>query len=142
MNPREDFLLTHLLGERATFDWLTVFSLFLVGLFFLLPQIQGHTLSGRGRACFLGTLWILIVKLFLSLIRTLLMNLDTFNHIVRPGGGTSGPGLGAVVGLFFPVVEGMLFILAAVLFVVGLPGMIQRPRTWEPGLPPREQDRP
>jgi hypothetical protein len=123
----------------GAFDWLTVLTLFLVGLFFLLPQIQGHTLSGRARACFLGALWILVVKLFLHLIKTLLMNLDIFNRIVGPQGGGSRPGLGAIVWLFFPVIEGMLFILAAVLFVAGLPGMIQRREPWEPGAPPREE---
>jgi len=145
MNPmdidmREDFILRSLLTGGTTFDWLTVLSIFLVGLFFLLPQIQNHTLSGRARACFLGALWILVVKLFLNLVRTLLINLDLFNNIVSQRG-PSGPGLGAVVWLFFPVLEGMLFILAAVLFVAGLPGMIQRRDTWEPGMPPREDDR-
>jgi hypothetical protein len=140
INMREDLLFRHLLGGGTTFDWLTVLSLFLVGLFFLLPQIQNHTLSGRARACFLGALWILVVKLFLNLVKTLLINLDLFNNIVGQRGGSSGPGLGAVVMLFFPVLEGMLFILAAVLFVAGLPGMIQRRDVWEPGMPPRERE--
>src|SRR5205085_1978072 len=83
---REDIFLRTLLGGGTTFDWLTVLSLFLVGLFFLLPQIQNHTLSGRARACFLGALWILVVKLFLNLIKTLLINLDLFNNIVRQRG--------------------------------------------------------
>jgi hypothetical protein len=142
---RDEFLQWTMLSGRfqagGTFDWLTVLSLFLVGLFFLLPQIQGQTLSGRARACFLGALWILVVKLFLHLIQTLLLNLDIFNRIVGPHPpGGSGSGMAAVVLLFFPVLEGMLFILAAVLFVAGLPGMIQRRETWEPGAPPPRDD--
>ncbi len=139
---RDQLFLRSLLGSGTTFDWLTVLSLFLVGLFFLLPQIQGHTLSSRARACFLGALWILVVKLFLNLIKTLLVNLDLFNSIVSAHQGPSGPGLGAIVWLFFPVIEGMLFILAAVLFVAGLPGMIQQRAPWEPEEPPREEERP
>jgi hypothetical protein len=142
IDMREDFFLRSFLMGGTSFDWLTVLSLFLVGLFFLLPQIQNHTLSSRARSCFLGALWILVVKLFLNLVKTLLINLEMFNSIVGQRPGPSGPGLGAVVWLFFPVIEGMLFILAAVLFVAGLPGMIQRRDVWEPGMPPREEDRP
>ena len=46
--------------------------LFLVALFMVGPQLLGHPLSGRARACFVGTTWILVVKLFLHLIQTLL----------------------------------------------------------------------
>ena len=139
-NSREQLLLRSLMGGGTTFDWLTVLSLFLVGLFFLLPQIQGHTLSSRARACFMGALWILVVKLFLSLVKTLLVNLEVFNSIVSAQRGPSGPGLGVIVWLFLPVIEGMLFILAAVLFVAGLPGMVQQRAPWEPPL--ADEDRP
>jgi hypothetical protein len=125
--------------EGSRFDWLTVLALFLVGLFLLLPQMQGQSLSGRARACFMATLWILVVKLFFNLVRILLLNLDVFNQLVAARGRGSGPSLTAVVGLFFPILEGMLFVLAAVLFVAGVPGMVVRREPWEAA--PREEPR-
>ncbi len=138
-NMREDWLLRNLLSGGQSFDWLTVLSLFIVGLFMVLPQLQGQQLSGRARACFLGTTWVLVVKLFVHLIQMLLLNLDMFNNIVGPRGGGGGMGLSAVVALFFPVIQGMLFVLAAVLFVAALPNMIQRKDGWEPEAPRREE---
>ncbi|MCC6421318.1 MAG: hypothetical protein IT429_24025 [Gemmataceae bacterium] len=125
------------------FDWLTVLCLFLVALFMVGPQLLGHPLSGRARACFVGTTWILVVKLFLHLIQTLLIGLDMFNNMVGSRGGGGGPGqfgLTAVVMLFFPVIEGMLFVLAAVLFVAGLPGMVRQKDQWQPETPRREEE--
>ncbi|MCI0456359.1 MAG: hypothetical protein L0Z62_05205 [Gemmataceae bacterium] len=128
----------------SAFDWLTVLTLFLVALFLVLPQLTGQSLSGRARACFIGTTWILVVKLFLHLIQTLLLNLDMFNNVVSMRGGGPGPGsmgLSAVVLLFFPIVEGMLFVLAAVLFVAGLPGMVERKdERWQPDSARREEE--
>ncbi len=143
---REDFLSALFFRNAffgSAFDWLTVLTLFLVALFLVLPQLTGQTLSGRARACFIGTTWILVVKLFLHLIQTLLLNLDMFNNVIsmRGGPGAGSMGLTAVVMLFFPVVEGMLFVLAAVLFVAGLPGMVERKdERWQPDSARREEE--
>jgi hypothetical protein len=135
---RDQMYAQMLLDERR-FDWLTVLALFLVGLFFLLPQLRGQSLSGRGRGCFTAALWILVVKLFFALVRIILLNLDLFNQVVGPRRTGSGPSLTAIVGLFFPILEGMLFLLAVVMFVAGVPGMILRREPWE--APPREEPR-
>ena len=82
-NMREDWLMRNLLFGGQTFDWLTVLSLFIVGGFMVLPALQGQQLSGRARACFLGTTWVLVVKLFVHLVQILLLNLDMFNNTVN-----------------------------------------------------------
>jgi hypothetical protein len=133
----EELYARMVLLEQRRFDWLSVLTLFLVGLFFLLPQLRGQSLGGRARACFTAALWILVVKLFFNLVRILLLSLDDFNQLVGSRVRGSGPGLAAIVGLFFPILEGMLFLLAAVLFVAGVPGMLLRREPWEP--PPREE---
>jgi hypothetical protein len=135
---REDmFFFQQMFMGTQGFDWVTVVTLFLVGLFLVLPQLMGHTLSGRARGCFLGATWVLVVKMFVHLIRMLLMNLAMFNSVVGRGGGggPGGPGestMAMVTLLFFPIMEGMLFVLGVVLFVAGLPGMIQREERWGP----------
>ena len=138
---RDEFFYSFLTRGSA-FDWLTVLSLFLVALFLVLPQIAGRTVSGKSRACFLGATWVMVVKLFLQIVRTLLIHLELFGNVIGGGGGRGSPGMGAVMMLFFPVVEGMLFILALVLFVAGLPGMVKpKDDRWEPELPRREEER-
>src|SRR5947208_1261241 len=106
MDMREDFFLRQMLYGYQAFDWLTVLALFLVGLFYLLPHLTGHTLNPRSRGCFLGATWVLVFKLFIHLIQMLLLNLSMFNSVVgmRPGGGGGGE-MAMVVMLFFPIIE-------------------------------------
>ncbi|SRR6266545_3349950 len=140
MDMRDNlFLQQYLFGYQA-FDWLTVLALFLVGLFYLLPHLTGQTLNPRSRGCFIGATWVLVFKLFIHLVQILLIHLSMFNSVVGmgPRGGGSAD-MAMVVMLFFPIIEGMFFVLAVVLFVAGLPSMIQREQRWEPE-PPRSED--
>ncbi len=128
----EDLLFDRLVRTGQAFAWVTVLALFLVGAFSQLPQLTGHTLRDRARRCFQGARWLLVLTLFVHLVRLLLVNLEEFNQMV--GGARGGDGssvwLMAAAFLFLPTIEGMLFLLAVVLFVAGLPGMV------EPGSPP------
>jgi hypothetical protein len=45
------------------------------------------------------------------------------------------------VGCFFPVIEGLIFVLALLLVAVGLPGFVQFKPTWQPEPPRRSEDR-
>jgi hypothetical protein len=137
---REELFFQNLFLNGQSFDVVAVLALFLIGFFYHLPHLAGREAAARSRGCLLAATWVLVLKLFVRLIEVLLLNLDLFNEEARLAGGP-GQGMGAFVALAFPVIEGMLFLLAAVLFVAGLPGLVGPAGPHEPRpLPPEQRE--
>jgi hypothetical protein len=121
----------YLLGGGDS-GWLTTLALFLVAGFLVVPQLCGHVLTARARFCLLGALWLLVIKLLLRLMQVVLLSVELFN--VRTGSapmGRMGDGFaGMIVQMFFPILEGGTFLVAMVLFAMGLTNLLRRKERW------------
>lgn len=117
------------------FDWLSVGTLFLIGAFYGVPLLRNSELTPRSRACFITAIWLIVLKLLVHLVYMIIFSVWRFNQmdVVRgPGVRPGSPDFIRIVDLIFPIVEGIIYFLAMVVFAIGVPGMIEPKEQWEP----------
>ena len=109
-------------------DWMTLAVLLGVALLYFLAPAMGYRASNRG--LLLASLWVLLGKMGVALLRVCILALEILDR-PRLTGSNSRPATETVFTLM-SVIETGLFVLGAVLFVIGL-GLLRRetelPRT-------------
>jgi len=130
----ELYLRTLLLGGRE-FEWLAVIALFVVGGFYFLVPAVGY--SSRGRGLLIAAMSLLLLKLFFAFVRLGFWQYEMYDRYANQasgagriggggGGGGTGPGAAnavsanVVIQIFLPVLEAGIFLLAMLLFCIGL----------------------
>lgn len=105
-------------GIFGGIDWLSLLALFAVGLVYFLAPVLGYRTSRRGQL--IASLWLLIAKMGLSVLRASLISVQMLDRSLM-----SGPSKNTLEALFFLAYsfETGLFVLAMVLFVLGLTSM-------------------
>lgn len=99
-------------------DWVTLLALFAVGLVYFLAPVLGYRTSRRGQL--IASLWLLIAKMGLSMLRACVLAVEILDRSL-----TSGPFKSTLEAIFLLAyaLETGLFVLAMVLFVIGLTSM-------------------
>jgi hypothetical protein len=123
-------------GGLTSFDWTTVIALLGFSIIYFIAPSLGYKSSGRG--LILASLWVLLAKFSLSLLK---LTIVFFALIEKQAGGPGGSGGSAKskfldepwMMMFFFLMESGLFVLALVLFVCGL-GLLRRPQDQSPSL--------
>jgi hypothetical protein len=113
-------------GGLTAFDWTTMIALFVVALVYFVAPAIGYSSSGRG--VIFASLWLLLAKFGLSLLKFALIFFEIIeNKTSGSGSGSSSKFASepALLMLFF-LMESGLFVMAMVLFVCGL-GVLRRP---------------
>jgi hypothetical protein len=110
-------------GGLTAFDWTTMIALFIISVIYFVAPAIGYPSSGRG--LIFASMWLLLAKLGLSLLKFALIFFEIVEN--KTSGGTSKSKFAdepALLMLFF-LMESGLFVMAMVLFVCGL-GALRR----------------
>ena len=102
-------------GLLGGIDWLTLLALLVVGVLYFLAGVFGY----RQRGLVLASLWVLILKLGLALLRVCILALEILDRPKVAGSGGSSTTAEMLIVLL-NVFETGLFFLGLVLFVIGL----------------------
>lgn len=101
-------------GLLGGIDWLSLLALLVVGVLYFLAPVFGY----RQRGLLLASLWVLIGKMGLALLRVCILALEILDRPKMTGGGSSTTPEMLIV--LVNVFETGLFFLGIVLFVIGL----------------------
>jgi hypothetical protein len=125
--------------SNREFEWLAVVALFVIGGVYLLVPALGYSVRGRG--LFIAAMGLLLLKIFFAFIRLGFWQYDHFDKIVNTpsttppwggggGGSTTKNNVSAniVVQIFMPVIEAGIFLLAMLLFCIGLMTLSRAPK--------------
>ena len=105
-------------GLLGGVDWLTVLALLMVGLLYFLAPVFGYRTNNRG--LLLASLWVLIGKMGLALLRVCIVAMEILDRAKVPSSGGGNSTMMETLLVLVSVFETGLFILGIVLFVIGL----------------------
>jgi hypothetical protein len=103
-------------GLFGAVDWLTLLALLAVSVLYFLAPVLGYRASGRG--LLLSSLWLLIGKMGLGVLRVGIIAVQILDS-TKMGGGSKSNTVETIF-LFMSVFENGLFVLGMLLFVIGL----------------------
>jgi hypothetical protein len=103
-------------GPLGGVDWLTLLALLVVGTLYFLAPVFGYRAGNRG--LLLASLWVLLGKMGLALLRVCIIALELLD---RPRvTGSASKTTTETLFVLMSVFETGLFVLGIVLFVIGL----------------------
>jgi hypothetical protein len=119
----ENWLYSNLVtGLHGAVEWPAVMLFLGMGVIFFLSPVAGYSLHNRGRI--VAGMWMLVAKMALGLLRSTLLTMLVLDrpHPVFDQNSTSMTSLQTI----FPIIEMTLFVMAMVMFVLGLQTLTRR----------------
>jgi hypothetical protein len=112
----EVFMRSMFFSGLTGLDWITLLAMALVAVLYFFAPAAGYSASHRG--LLLASMWMLIAKMGLALLKMSILFFEVLDGKASGGGSKlmDGPG----IFILFSLLESILFILAMVLFVCGL----------------------
>ena len=106
-------------GILGGVDALTLVALLAVGLVYFVAPVLGYRTGQRGML--LGSLWVFLLKMALSLLRVCIFALEVLERgSLQTSGGGGSRSMVQYLFMLLHVFETGLFVLGSVLFVLGL----------------------
>jgi hypothetical protein len=118
------FLNTVMTGFYSAVEWPAVMLFLGMGVLFFLCPVAGYSVQSRGRIA--AGMWLLVAKMGLGLLRVTLLTMAMLDRTGPRLDPMTSPSLTSIQTIF-PVLEMALFLMAMIMFVLGLQTLTRRP---------------